>query len=400
MNMMILRTAPDGSDELVARVQISSVTDTDSQATIVWQSRGVKPGDRAKAVYEAPKTLAGTGTEGPRGESQRKIQKGKSLLYSAVAMAGLWWLFGKGGAKNESTPGAIAVAGSAPDILTSAPESAVEIAWNNPSPILYNNILEFHVWRDNSAGSATQGPVLSTSLLAALPTKGNLGSFKHFAIDDTAGRTVAFFFPEPDATGNMTQGSSTVDVSGVTMGDTHSYYVSTFYQSQVIVQGEPLTIFAETTPVFAGTATPLTRPQPTFLGGITSTDTVDLSQVFFQWEGSRSADTYVIELSPYVRFPRTQTYVIGPFQAATSTDGQALRWPRVGTMNISNVAELKTLPAGTPLFWRVGALCSRDTPGPYPAGTGDAMANGGSKSTRYIYTSAGTLYMFLIAGAP
>ncbi len=122
---------------------------------------------------------------------------------------------------------------------------------------------------------------------------------------------------------------------------------------------------------------------------------VDLSNVVFQWGGSGGADQYVVEVSTSPMFVRDQTWVGKVFnKGRTSTDGTLISERFTNVLN--NAPELASLPVGTTLYWRVGARCSQDTPGPVPSGPSPQFS--GEKATRFIYTGQDQLFTFQIGG--
>jgi hypothetical protein len=480
MTMIVLRTGEQGEDQLVARVQVASVTETDSMATVVWQARGVKPEDRAKAIYEPPSDLRGTQTEAPRSDTMKRISSAKSVLFGVAGIIGLWFMFGKGGSVDELVPDVIAVAGAQPEV-PSVDDIGNLIAWGNPEPVLTGNIEQFNIWRDyvgnygdtgttgvntgnsGSSGStgsgstgtgstgttadmmpinlgyvrtastrtvaATQGrhtarvlipaatgtsgtgtsgtgtsgtgtsgtgtgsgPIISVGYTAGIPKIGLLGTFEHSTVDSPSA---------PILTG-----------TAITPGIQHTYYVSCIYEQGVAGvsgSGSSSTVTNQTTPAWAGQCTMLTRPLPVSPGGSASQAVVNLNAVAFQWQGSKGADTYCIEIAPTTQFLRSQTLVINPPEMPTALDGTLLKWPSSGTANLFStpanayvynttyLASYITSNSNALLFWRVGAKNSSDLPGPYPAGdkiTGGAALTG-SNNTRYIYTGAIGIFSFL-----
>lgn len=430
MNMVVFRTGEDGADELVARVKILSVSDTDANATVVWSSRGVKPQDRARAIYDVPTYTTGSDTEGPRNDrSDKQIKSAKSWLMGALALGGLWWLFGRGGQKAETTPDVFAALVGTPDMGMA--DTGIVIAWDTPSSLASGNILEYHVWRDvvgvygntsTSSSSSSSSTTTTTGTKATTgtttTTTGNtglcqvvmnnvtvpwssiLGSFDHFAIDDTNPSAGTYQCPVIDtASSNPVLGTGTFALTGLDLGTTHTYYVSTVYQrSTSDNSGTAIQVYGETNGTGACVATLLSRPIVVSPGNASGSTTVDLSKVAFQWQGVKGGNQYVIEVSPTPEFVRSQTWVSSIINQAVNITGTTVRWPSSGTSDISSATELKNLAEGQQLWWRVGARNSADRPGPVPAGP--SAANGGAKSTRFIYTSSSMIYSFLNAGTP
>lgn len=403
MEMIVLRRGESGLDEVVGRIRITAVTNMDARARIVQSTRGVRPGDRVRAVYDAPKDTGGTGTEAPRTDIRKKTALGSKLLWGLVALIGLATMFKGGGDRPEEVPGAVAAAFVSPAEFGSAfDEGGILIAWNNPSNLRYSDIMEYHVWRDNhgtyfSEGqeATLAGPVLAPDQTTAAPISCALGSYDHHSVDDIATRSpISYRYPSEDHTSLET---GEVDpMLGITPGKTHPYWVSCVYRRQPVAGGEDAeATYWETTPVYAGRATYVARPVSVSPGSTSGGDYVDLSDVTFEWEGSENANQYVLEVSTSPYFERDQTWV-GQVYQATSQTGQSCTQAYEDVL--SEASELADLAAGTTLYWRVGARNSQDTPGPYPAGPSPMLS--GAKSTRYIYSDPSDLFMFSTVDVP
>ncbi|MHB1190932.1 MAG: hypothetical protein ACYC08_08845 [Armatimonadota bacterium] len=387
MPMIVIRRTNNG-EEVVGRVRITTLSDTDARAQVEQSTRGVRPEDRVRAVYELPADTGGKGIDAPR-SSKSKSNKGKNLILGIALLALLWGVSGHGGSQTEDLPDAVAMSGATPDIVDdwgSTTDLGILVAWNNAKNILSGNVVEYHVWRDNvGIGSGVDvGPAQSTSHATAMPWTGtSMGSFDHHVVDDESG-WAALLYRFIDGDDHSGLAEATVAINGASIGAAHRYWVSCLYKR--LDQTTSEYTYWETDPVYAGRATMVIQPVPSTPG---TGDTVDLSDVTFTWEGSLGADEYVIEVSANHTFPRDTTWVSGPFFQPTSADGQILTKRFSGSSALSVSSELSGIASGTTLYWRVGARNSQDSPGPYPAGP--SPANGGAKSTRFIYSAASTM---------
>ncbi len=361
MEMIVLRRGEGGQDEVVGRIKVSKVTDTDSVATVIRAPKGVKPEDRVRAIFEMPSVKDVTGTQAPirPSEQRKKISQGTKLAWAIVGLLAIGALFGGGGDKPETVPAVTAQAGALPDITPHESDVGILITWNAPRGIGLVNIREFHVWRDNwgnptSGGQNTMAPVLAPGI----NTIGPVAGFDYGVVDEPSPRTVdPWHYPSLDHTAleesdqriNPTTGNIT---------------------------------YWETTPVAAGIATALNRPicQPITMG------MGDLNDITFEWESSGGADTYCIEVSKSPNFERDVTWVY-QFVQRTSMDGVLMSKTFTNVLRDRNgnlVPELQGIQNGDTLYWRVGARNSVDRPGPVPAGP--SPQKDGPKNTRYIYS--------------
>ncbi|MDH7482657.1 MAG: hypothetical protein QHH26_11895 [Armatimonadota bacterium] len=381
MEMIVLRRSEGGQDEVVGRVKVSRVTDTDSIATVIRAPKGVKPEDRVRAIFEMPSAKDVTSTQPPvRPSEQRKqISRGSRLAWAILGLLAIGALFKGGGDQPETVPGVTAQAGALPDINPHESDVGILITWNAPRNIGLVNIREFHVWRDNwgnptSGGQGTMAPVLAPGV----NTIGPVAGFDYGVVDEPSPRTVdAWHYPSLDHT---TLEEADMSMSGITIGRPHRYYVSCVYQRVNPTTGN--ITYWETPPVAAGIATALNRPicQPITMG------MGDLNDITFEWESSGGADTYCIEVSKSPNFERDVTWVY-QFVQRTSMDGVLMSKTFTNVLRDRNgnlVPELQGIQNGDTLYWRVGARNSADRPGPIPAGP--SPQKDGPKNTRYIYS--------------
>lgn len=398
MEMIALRRGETGVDDVVGRVRVTTVNDSNSNAVIVRSTRGVRPEDRVRAVYELPKDVD-QDAAAPRADSKKAVRQGTKWLWTLLAAVGLYALVKPDNSK-ESVPGAIAVAYADPvEFGSFMSEIAILVAWNDLKDVRYQDILEYHVWRDNHAGyggggeNVLIGPCLVPSQTSAIPLNSALGRFDHHAVDDIPSRSLEFSFPGTDHT-ELDSGST--EMIGITPGKSHNYWVSAVYRrmpSKSEDEGGAVTYW-ETTPVYAGRATAFQqRPRTLSPGDVTGMQYIGLDDITFEWEGCRGADRYVIEVSTTPTFVREQTWV-SVITRPTSQDGTYMTETYRDVLSVS--PELRNIATEQRLYWRVGARNSLDNPGPYPAGPTPTAS--GSKNTRYIYSDPNELLSFQTLG--
>ena len=377
LEMIVLRRGDTGQDEVVGRIKVSMVTDTDARASVTKSTRGVKPEDRVRAVYELPIDSSSKGTVAPRSGEKKRMAKASNTFWGILALLAISTIFGGGGSKVES------VRATAMARTTESGNNTILVLWNNPHDVLLANIEEYHIFRGSPGG---------TPVYVAEQGEGTVdGDFDHSYDDDINSR--------PDlAYGSVGPGNTLVDNTatppGITLGTTYTYYVSCLYRYPVTsAEGTVTYSYRETTPVYAEKATALMLPRQVSPGNLGGGDTVDIADtdgVRFDWEGSKGANEYVIEICPNPNFTRNETWVgHSPIQF-TDTEGK----PRYATFDLSAASELENVAEESTLYWRVGARNSGDTPGPYPAGPSTQAS--GAKSTRYIYSEYP--YSFLTLG--
>ncbi|HUV03551.1 MAG TPA: hypothetical protein VMX94_00420 [Armatimonadota bacterium] len=406
IEMIVFRRGEGGADEVVGRVRVSRVTSVDATASVIRSSRGVKPEDRVRAVYELPRDMGAAGTEAARTDRTKRIEKGSKLLWTVLLAFGLFALLKPGKDTPEQLGGAVAAAFMSPAEFGSLRhEGGILIAWNNPEGVRYADIIQYHVWRDNhstyfSGGAASNfaGPVLAPDQTTALPISCALGSFDHHSIDDATDRVpISYVFPSNDHT--AATAATVTSMPGITPGKSHNYWVSCVYRRQPAKSEEEggRVTYWETTPVYAGRATYfLQRPRPLHPGDTSGAQYVSLDDVHFEWEGCRSGDVYVIEVSTSWEFKRDRTWV-GKVYQPVSEDGTLCSRTFANVLNVS--PELKDVQPGGMLYWRVGVRNSQDQPGPYPAGPSPGIE--GEKNTRYIYSDPNEVLMFqMLGGVP
>ena len=258
----------------------------------------------------------------------------------------------------------------------------VEITWRPPSDIPTQNILEYHIYRDDHIIGV--GARMNTQFIddASLP----------------AGTTVPY--STTGANGGATDSLTTLlaTIPTLTVGETHFYRITVLYQSAAFDGttgggngggnvgggttgggtggggggGNGVTYRETALSMASGPATPLARP------GITEPTTAqDIRHLSVTFETVPGADTYVFEFSSTADFKNK--VVLGPFPFSYA-DAATISAPFDLSASFPDAA----FPAGTRLFFRVGARALTDTPGPISIGT----PNGGD----YIYSAPSTSF--------
>lgn len=395
MEMIVLRRGETGEDDLVGRIRVTRVSDSDSRGVVVQSTRGMKFEDRVRAVFTLPSDTSVT-TEAARADKTKRIEKGGKLLLGLALLVGVATIF-KGGNGREDVPDAMVMAGASPDITATYDDGGILVVWNTPKHLHHALIEEYHLWRDNASqvgkigGDGNVGPVKATAQTSTPYLNTPVGSFDHGLVDDT----LSIEFTYNYSTTENELGEHEVTMPGITRGKTHTYWLSCLYRR---TNGEDATYW-ETDPILAGRATYVSRPVCERPGSAVPSQIVDLSNVTFEWRGSQGADTYVIEVSSDSWFSRDKTWVDVVYRP-TAQDGTLYTQTYTNVLRNNSVSpaitvpELRDVPPGGTVYWRVGARNRIDSPGPFPAGGLHALASG-PKNTRYIYSTPDEVFCFM-----
>ena len=385
MEMIVLRRSETGEDEVVGRIKITKVTDTDAVATVIRAPKGVKPEDRARAIFQMPTIKEGVLGEPVRpSELKKGISKGTKLLFALAGLLAVGLIFNGGGNEHESIPGVTAQAGVSGDIITPdyGSDVGVMVSWNKPRNIRTMDIIEYHVWRNNrgtnlgSAGAGTEVPIATPQFTQAPAFAG----WDHAITLEPVGISHNEWHAADPDTHELVDVSNDELIPPLEIGKPSQYWVSCLYKR--ISPRDGTVTYWETSNTGSGVATCLNRPvlRPSF------TETSDLSNITFEWESCGGADRYVIEVSRTDSFERDKTWVYTIVQR-TAADGIPMSCNLVNKIMDANgviVKELAGVSEGDVLYWRVGARNSADRPGPFPAGPSPQAD--GPKNTRYIYS--------------
>jgi hypothetical protein len=390
LEMIIVR-----GNETVGRVRVNSVGSTDSTASVILNTKGIRPEDRARAVFSLPGYVNNTATGEtrvydvaettfkPRGERRKSIVGTVLGLVGAVALAAL--LFRPSSNTNVAGGRVRARAFAEPADPTSGTSATrIEVTFDISNDIPQRNIQEIQIYRNSVTAPAD--PTLPGSP-GGVPI-GVLGPGERVFYDDpTTIRNVRFNRVLPDGTLEEIE----LPVGGFTPGRPQQYRIVVIYQRVQVSTGNggggggggtDTDVQYTQTPSsgFSGFATPVVRPQ--VLG---PTGDTDLRNVTFTFQGSAGANQYVIEVADNVQF-RNKRRPTSPTQGnpfTTATTGRIT----AGPFNLTNLGFANTL--GTTIYFRVGARNANDNPGPRAVEpNGDA----------FIYS--GTLNSITAIGAP
>jgi len=349
MRMIITRER-----EVIGEVIVKQVDPDNSTATVTKQTRGIKPEDKARAVFdmpEVPRVKAGPATRtGTPPVTTRKMGGMSSIVKTLISVGVLWAVINMFQTTGEHVGSVTAEAGAPGSLPIATP--GVKISWERDKLAKLPNVIEYHVWRDN-----VDGPVLVS--LGPLPFR--------VAYDDTATRDVDYVTVDPQT---HEQGTGTTDVPALTLGVPHVYYVSAVY----VVESVGEAMYYETERKFAGMATPIAPIASLDLIAPAENSLVNLNGVTFQWRSRGGADTYIVEALYVPETAGTSVkYASSTVYFPSGTDGQAISLA-VGAGLYNAFA---SVPEGKQIRWRVGARSSRDKPGPVP----DAESN-----RRFVYS--------------
>ncbi len=365
MEMIVLRRMEGGQEEVVGRIKISHVSESDATASILKAPRGVKPEDRVRAVYKMPDYSSSSQISPPKRVSRQGMNRGKNLMWALAAAVILGVVMKPGSSDSPQLPGAVAMAARSPILgyegHPATEDGSIVLAWNTPNLIRRLDIKNFVIKR-NGRVVAYLSPTETPELDA-----GAAGKFDFYYIDRPGPKDdISYEFPEGtehEYTGIM----------GPEEGVVYSYQISAIYERARPSDGT-VALF-ETDPVNIPYACALAAPVCVMPDNVTD---VPMSSVTFEWEPSTGADLYRIEVSTDPAFLRSNTF------CKDIRRSEAPNFEK--TLNLAGAPELASVTDGQELFWRVGARRMADNPGPYPDGLGGAVAVSGSNNTRFIYS--------------
>lgn len=347
--------------EIIGEVEIREVDPDNSTGSIVKQTRGIKPEDKARAVFDMPevaKVQADSGTRsGSPSISTKKssaLPKISKVLLGVLVAWGISKIFDSNG--TESVGGVAAEAGlSGYTLPVESGTPGVRVKWDAGKLGRGKNVIEYHIWRND-----VEGPVLTAR------------SSDGVAFDDANARTTGYSTANTETHARV---SGTTDVPAMTLSAPLRYWVSALY----LVQSVDGTQYFETDRVATGQATPMAQIPVANLRLPTAGSQQNLQKVTFEWLSRRGADVYIVEASLDPTF-QSPEYVSNPVYYSPASDGQAVR-----LVVISALQNLfQNTPSDQTIWWRVGMRASGDTPGPIPAN--------GRSNMRYLYSEINQFY--------
>lgn len=334
MEVLILRHG-----DYVATVKLSEVSADDAQGSVMDSTKGVQPGDKARAIF--PVESFTIKKDGTARVGKPKSSNVSSVLVTVLVLGLVVALLGHVGGSN--TPVEDLTTESMAD---AANPMAVKVSWHanlfakNP-----NNRIEWHIWRSDRLDQ----PV------------GVVPGTENFFIDDAnalAGQWRDMGGLSGPPTCNDDPGTTDLTEQALSAGVTYNYSLSLVYKiSSVDMPGgggdEVKDCFFESARVNArGYATALNRPLLETPSN--NSESVNLKTVKFTWDAVVGANSYAVQLSTDLTFSSNVRTV------ATINTAQ------IGGLISTDILDLRGLfPSGTKLmFWRVGARNLGDSPGP------------------------------------
>ena len=215
--------------ERIGKIRVNSVAATDSTASVIEIGKGIRPEDQAIAIFKLAGYTVGTGGEvrsapvasvqeyNPAKKSHKSIVG--TVIGIAVAILIASFVFAnKNGSSGRAVSNVTARAYAESSVISSLDTSAgrVELTWNDRSGIPTQNIVEYHIYRNNQIiGIASPGNRFFVDDILT-PTSFNYSQIQYSAIGgtNTAGQNTG------GTTTSTTSGTTTGTTSGTTSGST------------------------------------------------------------------------------------------------------------------------------------------------------------------------------------
>ncbi|MDO8682946.1 MAG: hypothetical protein Q7N50_05630 [Armatimonadota bacterium] len=374
MKMVVFRVG-----EVVGRVEVKDVTPNDATASVIHATKGVKPEDRVRAIFDAPvakgnsdnkRADISSGGGGSSGAGRTRSTKSKSkLLIGLLAIAGLAYMF-RGGSGTESLSGVSARAGVPPE-LSDHPVGGVMVKDEGQLGGGSRQMSEYHIWRDDNNFTTPVG-VSGTSSYVDKPIM-------------SGPREVAYSVSDP-LTLAKAAGQSPNMVPYPLPGQQYRYKMSALYW--VTSPGSTTERFYETDKVDAGTATIIEKLVTADLAYSDGDRIVPTSSThYFKFKSRKGADKFIIQISSASSF--ANPVYTSPEMPTTQLESgfDELFYHN----NISSYLNpLRNPDKDVLLYWRVGVKNSTDSPGPLPAY--------GTRNMCWLFSAPATIY--LPAGPP
>lgn len=397
MEMIVLRER-----QRVAKIRITNVFPTDSEAEIVDAGLGIRPEDRIRAVFPMP----GFTTRGELVKTARATHPtnaistiGKILLILAVGLV-----------ITQAAKGGSTVTGVTAEADTVNNGPAVQLVWRD-NLFGSGQVLEYHIWRTPDAGFNFTG----TPVAAVAAGQHQYTDFPNpFTFWDGTRSYLQVGPPNGNnngGNGTGTQATSTTPAAGAVLGFTPGQtYV---YQVDAVIR-RPIfegigggnnggggggngngggTEDIESSTVNSGPTTPIFQPQ--LQSPSDAAQNVNLGSVTVAWQSVQGADEFQVEVSTDRTFKnRSLIATFHAFSTAPNSTGVT----QTLTIDLSNNAILRRDPTynnfvnrvpGAPrptLFFRVGGRNSGDRPGPVDWITRNHNTN--DRTFRWIYSLA------------
>ena len=301
MRMIVLRRK-----EIIGYVEIQNVSAMDSMAKVIKSMRGIKPEDKARAIFEMP-TVGPTAKSEPlpsgapkggggRGNALGKIAK---VLIGAGIVFGLVSLF-RGGRGSEPAP-----------TISAAADTATMIRWDSSGFGHGQNVLEYQIMRDDFADGARPVKAMRD------PSEIDAGHADVYRLYGTAaGTNVSYYTLGASPASSFSEVTWTVPAEP--FGTTHTYQVRVVYKLQHTT-GTGTSTTTTTTAANTYYYTPVSNTiAATAIDSVKASDVVspaydanvgppeilvtDLQQgsTNFEWNRKDGADVYYVRIEPVV----------------------------------------------------------------------------------------------------
>lgn len=340
MEMVVLRGS---GSEVVGRIRVLRVSDTDAIAKIISSTRGISPEDKCRAVFTAPEVrVAKSGqvkTVEPRVNPPSVFSSiGKALLIGALVYGAVTLAKGGNGSENAAVS---RVAARAAQPVNGQPR--IEVTWAHGMFAQgANDRVRYYLYRNDTAN------VVQT-------VNGNVTSY-------TDGDSLVL----PDnGESNSDDGDLGDNVFPLLVpGQLYRYYVELEYNytdtgvnnnnNNNNNDNSNNTTTRRSDRVPTGLVTALTWPADNswVISPAVGDESVDLSSVDFTFTAPVGGNTYAVQVSTDPSF-RTNVLELGPFVEVKSGNV---------TLRKQNLSQrFRNVPSNQSLYWRVGVRSSADS---------------------------------------
>lgn len=342
--------------EQVAKVRISDVSPDVSTATVISSSKGVAPGDKARAVYsKLPTVTLGSKPGAAKVRTARRGDASAALL-SLLVVGALALTIQSGGGENG--PGNLVTEATT---LADGSTPAVRLTWH---PNIFNGgrgRVEWHLWRQD---------YIPTPVRVVNGTESRAFDFPGARIE--AWRDMGTTIGGTECIEDPGQENFDDPAPGIDPGTTYMYLISLVYKLSSLDLpgggaggggGATECFFQTGRQAAIGPVTPLT---PVVLTTPVNGATDIGALVQFSWQSTPGANEYAVELSTRPDF-RNRNQMVVVARVNTLLQGGVATDP----INISAL-----FPGVQRLYWRVGARNAVDVPGPVPDALGERYVFG------------------------
>ncbi|MCH8273379.1 MAG: hypothetical protein IH851_01125 [Armatimonadetes bacterium] len=326
--------------EQVGIIRISKTSPDWAEAVVVERIKGVAPGDRARPIFDELPEVIFTGSRGGKTRTVRRGNTSQAII--AILVVGLLALILVDSGGGNSPGNLTTEAGLAEDGIS----PVVSARWK---PGIFNqgawNRFEWHIWRTDYQPTAVE--VVDGSFTQVLDRVGaRTRVWRNPAL--LPGGTTCTEDPGPDPPWTA---------PGIVPGTSYMYQLSLIYRVSSLslpgAEGEEVTdcFFTSSRKTARGQATPVEQT-PLILPVNGATDVNNITQ--FSWQGVPGADLYLVQLSTTPTFS-SRSVIKNVVTVETVLGGLVSTDP----VDISGI-----FPGVLRLYWRVGARNSGDVPGP------------------------------------